>query len=156
MTNKLTQWMSQEPSWIDWFSSFEERIDNMFDSIKYTNGWGDLFKTSGRDYPRTDIVDSDVQLIIEMAVPGWRDKEIDVDIENGVLIVTGRLLTERQKRNYLSRTIGRRDFERRYKLPEIDIDKVTAKLCDGILTIVLPKTHAENPKRINIKINKDE
>jgi len=85
-------------------------------------------------------------------LPGLDEKDVDVQLANGVLAIRGEKKTEveAKDRRFSERSYGR--FERRIPVDDIDADKVTASFKNGVLTVMLPKTPAasENVKRIAI------
>ena len=96
----------------------------------------------------------DSVLRVEVDLPGVDKKDVSLQIEDGVLIVSAL----RHYKNELTRdsyylcesSFGK--LERRYSLPDnIDSEKIDAELKDGRLTIELQKTEASKAKRISIK-----
>jgi HSP20 family protein len=83
-------------------------------------------------------------------VAGLEEKDIEVELANGVLIIKGekRTETEDKDRLFSERYYGR--FERRIPVDEVEEDKVSALFKNGVLTITLPKSAKaqEKVKRI--------
>ncbi len=87
---------------------------------------------------------------VEMDAPGVTDKDIEVSVHDGDLIVRGERKSERKDGGYDTRTYGR--FEQRVTLPApVDADKVEAKLANGVLSVTFPKSEAAKPRKIAIK-----
>jgi HSP20 family protein len=80
-------------------------------------------------------------------------KDIQVELANGVLCIKGEKKTETEDKDRLfsERYYGR--FERRIPVDEVEEDKVSASFKNGVLTVTLPKSPKaqENVKRISIK-----
>jgi HSP20 family protein len=79
-------------------------------------------------------------------------KDIQVELANGVLCIKGEKKTETEDKDRLfsERHYGR--FERRIPVDEVEEDKVSASFKNGVLTVTLPKSPKaqENVKRIAI------
>ena len=82
--------------------------------------------------------------------------EIKVNVENGVLSVSGERKTEKEEKNKkfhrIERSYGR--FERSFTVPEdADGAKVKAEFKDGVLQVHLPKNPVAKPKAIEVKVD---
>jgi HSP20 family protein len=99
--------------------------------------------------PMADVYETDDTYTIEVEVPGARKDQIDVQLNERELVVSGEI-TEREGR--LRRKERRRGrFEYRVYLPgDIDPDSVRAELSEGILTVVVPKSATEKNRHIEI------
>ncbi len=89
---------------------------------------------------------------ITMAVAGFGPDELDINVKEGVLTVSGRKAEEREgERQYLHRGIGQRAFERRFQLADF-VQARGADLKDGLLIIDLEREvpEAMRPRRIEI------
>ena len=92
------------------------------------------------------------QYRISMAVAGFRPDEIDINVKEGVLTISGRKSEDRDgERQYLHRGIGQRAFERRFQLADF-VQVTGADLKDGLLSIDLVREipEAMRPRRIEI------
>jgi HSP20 family protein len=92
--------------------------------------------------PVTDIFETDEALRVVLEIPGVGKDSVEVDVENNVLTVTGRIdfsKYERLQPLYTEYNIG--NYNRSFRLPqEIDQNAIQAELNDGVLTLVLPKS----------------
>lgn len=108
---------------------------------------------SSQGYPPYDIETSgDNRYAITLAVAGFDESELDIQVENGVLRVRGQKAEEGVEKSYLYRGIANRAFERKFNLADyIEVDG--AELKNGLLTIQLVKEipEAMKPKAIQIK-----
>ncbi len=87
---------------------------------------------------------------VQIDAPGVTDKDIDVSVHDGDLIVRGERKSEEKKGGYDTRTYGR--FEQRVTLPcPVDADEVEAKLANGVLSVTFPKSEAAKPRKIAVK-----
>ena len=88
---------------------------------------------------------------ITMAVAGFQSSELDIEIEQDALKITGRKQRAASQATYLHRGIAARDFEHRFQLAE-HVKVVGAKLENGLLSIDLVREipEAMKPRRISI------
>jgi HSP20 family molecular chaperone IbpA len=102
--------------------------------------------------PPTDIFESDDVLTIVMEMPGVDREGVDVNVENGVLRVEGRLdfsKYEGMQPVYTEYNIGH--YRRSFSLSsKIDQDRISAQMQDGVLTLLLPKAEEAKPRRISV------
>ena len=106
--------------------------------------------------PAINTREEDNAYIIEVDLPGVDKKDIDIDIQDNTLVISGeRKLKEEQKDDEyykIESVYGK--FERRFTLPEdADVAKIDAKSVDGVLEVKIPKKKVvvEKPKKIKIK-----
>lgn len=102
--------------------------------------------------PPTDIFESDDVLTIIMEMPGVDREDVDVNVENGVLRVEGRLdfsKYEGMQPVYTEYNIGH--YRRSFSLSsKVDQDRISAQMQDGVLTLLLPKAEEAKPRRISV------
>lgn len=113
-----------------------------------------LQRDGGPWNPSVDILENENDFVIKVELPEVEEKAIDMKIEKSVLTVKGerRMEDEETKKNYrrMERRYG--SFQRSFRLPDsVDTDKITARLKQGLLKIVLPKKEETKPR--NIKVN---
>ena len=103
-------------------------------------------------FPPYDIESSgDDRYAITLAVAGFAESELDIQVENGVLRVRGRKADESEDKTYLYRGIANRSFERKFNLAD-HIEVRGAELKNGLLTISLVKEIPEAMKPRTIEI----
>ena len=102
--------------------------------------------------PTTDIFETADALTVVMELPGVDKQALDVNIENGVLRVEGRIdhsKYEGMDPLYTEYNVGH--FARSFTLSnKIDQQQISAQLEDGVLTLTLKKTKEAMPRRIAI------
>jgi HSP20 family protein len=102
--------------------------------------------------PPTDIFEGDDVLTIVMEMPGVDREDVDVNVENGVLRVEGRLdfsKYEGMQPVYTEYNIGH--YRRSFSLSsKIEQDRISAQMQDGVLTLLLPKSEEAKPRRISV------
>ena len=104
--------------------------------------------------PAVDVVEEQERFVITADVPGVEPKDIDVNMENGVLSLSGERSDERKKDagglKRFERVSGK--FYRRFNLPETaDADAISARSANGILEISIPKQAQVQARRITVK-----
>ena len=108
-------------------------------------------KTSNSYPPYNIEVVAENKYAITLAVAGFNEQELDIQVENGVLTVNGQKETAKEAKNYLHQGIANRSFERKFNLAD-HIEVVDADLVNGLLSISLVKEvpEAMKPKKIAI------
>ena len=102
--------------------------------------------------PRTNLYDNGDNLELIAEVPGLSKDDLNIRIQGNYLEVNGARKSD-EPDGYKSHRVerGRSSFTRSFTLPsEVDVEKVTASLDNGILTLNLPKAEAAKPKQITI------
>jgi HSP20 family protein len=106
----------------------------------------------GMGWPSVEISQTAGEITVTAELPGLAEKDVDVQLADGVLIISGETRSESEDKDRLfsERTYGR--FERRIPVDGVDEEKVSASFKNGLLTVKLPRTHAElaNIRRIAI------
>jgi HSP20 family protein len=131
-----------------------ERIDEIFGERLgpwWPNfGWPEgLLRT-----PPIDVYEERDQIVLKAELPGMKREEIDVQVAGEVITISGRKEKEEkvEKKDYFHFERSAGSFRRSVRLPaDVDLDKVTAQLKDGILEIRAPK--AETAREKNRKID---
>ncbi len=123
------------------FDRFGSLLDAAFQTEKTSTG-----------YPPYNIqVVEENNYAITVAVAGFKQDELDIQVNNGVLSVRGQKANDEQKK-YLHQGIATRSFERKFNLAD-HIEVTDANLEDGLLTVSLVKEVPEAMKPKKIAIN---
>lgn len=104
--------------------------------------------------PAVDIKEEDDAFVIHADVPGVDPKDIDVQMENGVLTIRGERKwdKEEEKEGYKRVERVRGSFFRRFTLPDTaDAENITAKVDKGVLEIRIPKHERVRPRKITVQ-----
>jgi len=104
-------------------------------------------------YPPLNMYENAEALILKAELPGVRVEDLDISIEGDTLTLLGKRTTQQQEEtiSYHRREIESGNFSRAIALPtKVDLDKITANLRDGILTIILTKAEEVKPRQISI------
>jgi HSP20 family protein len=103
--------------------------------------------------PVLNVYEEGDQLTVEAQLPGLKPEDLDINVEQGVLTISGQTTTdeERKERNYLVREHRTGRFSRSLRLPATyDSEGCTANFEHGVLRLAFPKSEAAKPRRIQI------
>lgn len=111
----------------------------------------------GSSFPPYNIeVTGENRYAITLAVAGFEQNELDIQVERGLLSVRGKKSEEgKDERRYLHQGIATRTFERKFNLAD-HVEVVGAKLEHGLLAINLVKEIPETMKPKTIAINSSQ
>jgi len=131
---------------------FAVGFDNVFDELMRIT-----HQQSNTNYPPYNVIKyTDDQFAIELAVAGFNDGEIDVQVENNQLTIKGEQGVDiREGVEFLHRGISARNFVRTFTLAD-HVEVIEAHVANGILTVNLERKIPEEkkPKKIAISFNK--
>ena len=123
---------------------FDNLVNEFFNEPQFNNATG---------YPPYNISKSDDDIYeITLAVAGFKKPDIEIELEDGVLKITGTSnVLDEEGVEYLHKGIAERNFVRTFKLAEY-VEVSSAKLKDGILRVGLFKNVPEalKPQKIDI------
>jgi len=138
---------------VKWNRYFPSVWPSFFDEENWPTvgkDWPDLSSNSG-----LDIYETDDSVVVKAAVPGIKDKDVEVTVEGSVLTVNGSTEeTEEQKKQkkIIYKSSRQTSFSYSTSLPRmVDGTRAKAEVEDGIVTITIPKVEEEKPKRIEVK-----
>ena len=108
---------------------------------------------TGTWVPPVDIVESKDKISLRAELPGFKENQVELTVEDGVLTLKGERKFEKEtsETNYhrVERSYG--SFLRSFTLPSnVDQAKIQASFADGILQVDLPKREETRPKQIKI------
>lgn len=130
------------------FEQLQEEMGRLVQSVWSPAGVGN----GGAWTPFADVEETEDAWTIEVEVPGVDRKNVNVEMRNSELVISGDV-TEKERKGVLRRRARRTGhFEYHVTLPgESDEEHIDAKLHDGILTVRVPKTEQAKPRRIEVK-----
>ena len=126
-----------------------KRPQEMFSTILIDNflndDWIKSFYKKVTATPAINVIETAEEYDMEMAVPGLCKEDLNVQIDENCLNISMEKKTETEhkieKKNYLRREFSTQQFYRSFELPDnVEKDKITAKVENGVLRIVLPKS----------------
>ncbi|HTX32405.1 MAG TPA: Hsp20/alpha crystallin family protein [Solirubrobacteraceae bacterium] len=132
----------------DPFREFEELQQEMGRLMQSVSPQGD----GGAWVPLADIEETEDAWVVEAELPGVNRGDINVELRNSELFITGEI-KERERAGVIRRRTRRKgQFEYRVMLPgPANEDQIEASLNDGVLTVRVPKADAARPRRIEVK-----
>lgn len=102
--------------------------------------------------PAADLSESDDAYVIALELPGARRDDVNIEVAENELTITGEIREGERKGRLRRRTRRLGEFEYRITLPdEVDVEKIDATLEDGVLTVRVPKSERAKPRRIEIR-----
>jgi molecular chaperone IbpA len=123
-------------------------FDHLFDML-------DELSDNAQSYPPYNIERTDENRYrITLAVAGFGEKDLNIEVKDGVLGVSGKH-DESQKQSYLYQGIAGRAFERRFQLAE-HVEVKAARLENGLLHVELERIVPEEKKPRRVQINAPE
>ena len=120
--------------------ALQERIDRLTEA-------GDAAWT-----PSVDLYETVDRYVLTAELPGVARSDIDIRFHDGFLLIQGHRPSPHVPCEQYHRVErGHGPFTRRFALPvAIDVERISADLKDGILTITIPKAATAVPRRIDV------
>jgi len=133
-------------------SSLQQEMNRLFngffDAPRATNG-------GSRFLPAMDLVETDDQFILRADLPGLREEDVKIELEDNVLTISGERKSEQEERKEgyyrLERSFG--NFTRTLTLPEgVAAEGITATFDRGVLEVKIAKPEQRKPHRVTIGV----
>lgn len=119
--------------------------------------------------PKADVIAKKDSYTLEMDLPGKSEKDISIELDRNVLTISSvkeestqtesktedadKSETPKEAAKYLLRERSICSFTRSFTLPEdVDGEKISAKVNNGILSVTMPRKPLSSPKRISISV----
>jgi HSP20 family protein len=140
----------------DFLTPFDKMFDQMVESQ-----FPDVVKQvgvkpyAGSAYPKVNVYEYEDKVGIVAEIPGLDKKQLDVEVEDGVLTISGdkHSAFENTGAKVLRRELKQSSFKRSFELGELlDGKNISANFKDGILSVSVPKIEPEKPKKHTVKI----
>jgi len=123
---------------------FERRMRRMLED------WG----VAPAPIPAADVYETEKELVVELDVPGYEEKELALEVTDHTLTITGERKAEKveQDKSFHLHERLEKHFERRFTLPpEVDTEKIAATFGTGVLEVHIPKIELAKARKIEIK-----
>jgi HSP20 family protein len=131
----------QYPTLSTW-PAFNRLFDFATTELSAAAGWA----------PPLDLYENDESYVATVELPGLKSEDISIDLQDGVLTLSGERKAETEGAFRHERPSGK--FTRRVELPNrVDNQRVTAAYRDGILTVTLPKAEEAKPRKISVSLD---
>ena len=152
------QQLAQAAEGSDSFFMLHREVNRLFDDVFRgfaPDGLPGRPLMEGRfGWPKVELSETSQALKVSAELPGMTEKDVDVQIANGVLTVRGEKKAERtdEGKYFTERLYG--SFERHIPLEGVREDEAEASFRDGVLTITVPKSEEGKTGVKRIAINK--
>ena len=133
-------------------NTIQQEVNRLFGTLLDGQG-GDV--SGGRRWiPAMDLVEEGDHYVLRADVPGVSQDDVQIEVDGGVLTVSGERRSEHEQRTdgyyRIERASGR--FSRSLTLPDgIDPDGIEAGYEDGVLEVRIPKPEQSKPRRVQVK-----
>ncbi|WP_028580472.1 Hsp20/alpha crystallin family protein [Desulfogranum japonicum] len=130
---------------------FRTRLGHVLDEFDRVYTHGTPWQAAG-NYPKTNMVDTGETLEIVAELPGLQKEDLAIKIQGNYLAISGKSSNTVPEGYSIQRSErGEKSFSRSFTLPyEVNSEKATASLKDGLLKLTLPKSEAAKPRQITI------
>ncbi len=133
-------------------SSLQTEMNRLFNAA-FENGSGGGTAAPRRWMPAMDLLETDEQFVLRADLPGMSEDDVNIELEDNVLTVSGERRTEHEDKREgfyrVERAFG--TFSRALTLPKgIDPEAVNASFSNGVLEVRVPKPEQRKPRRISI------
>jgi HSP20 family protein len=133
----------------------QNRLNSIFNDFARPASEMNETLAAGNFVPAVDVYEDEHKLVLKLEVPGIKQEDLDIRVENQTLVVRGerKFETDEKEENFhrIERRFG--TFVRSFTLPaSIDTNSVAAKYEHGVLAIQLAKKEAAKPRQVRIEI----
>jgi HSP20 family protein len=127
---------------------FQDAVNRLFSEPVTTRPWA----------PPVDIKETENELVLRADLPDIDLKDVDIQLENGTLTMSGQRKFEKADKgegyHRIERSYG--EFVRCFSLPDtVDTEKVKADYKRGVLTVTLPKKEVAKPKSVKVQVSNE-
>lgn len=108
--------------------------------------------------PTSDILETKDEIVIKAELPGIEEKDVEIQIENGVLTIQGERKAEKETEEKGFRRVERAygSFFRSFTLPpNVEAEKIAATFNNGLLEVHMPKKEGAKPRTIKVEVKKE-
>ena len=135
--------------------ALQNRMNSLFQDFSRNGSGENELVTAAGFVPPVDIYEDEHKLVLKLEIPGMRQEDLDVRMENNTLTVKGErsFQTEGKEENFhrVERRYG--SFYRAFTLPAtIDQEDIKAEYDAGILRLELQKKAEGRPKQIKVNV----
>jgi len=146
----ITKYSARRPAHSTWsdFDDVSNRLARFFDNSMFMpvrDGW----------MPAVSVSEASDELVLTAELPGMREEDISIDLENNVLSISGEKTEtisegdEERRYHVYERHFG--SFSRSFTLPRtVDAASIRATFENGVLTVKLPKAAEAKGRKIEI------
>lgn len=136
------------------FDNIFESFRSDFEDLLFPTPWKSSYPVFPEiRVPLVDLEDRGKDFLLKAEMPGFKKGDIEIEVQEDSVEITGRVgwKYDKKEKGYVCKERACESFNRIVQLPEeIETDKVTANLEDGILEIVLPKKSPKKTRKISL------
>ncbi len=139
-------------------AALQDRLNSIFNEFARPSGnevQADTQSATGSFVPAVDVYEDAQALVLQLEVPGVKQEDLDIRLENQTLTIKGERKLESSAKQENFHRIERRfgTFVRTFTLPQtVDTEAVTAGYDAGVLTISLGKKPEAKPRQVKIEV----
>ena len=101
--------------------------------------------------PPASVIEAGEGYTLELEMPGVTKDGLDISVENNELTVVGQRSLPTVQGTLIHHESRPNNFRRTFELdPSIDADKISAKIDQGLVTLILPKAEHVKPRKITV------
>ena len=134
--------------------ALQNRMNSLFQDFNRGDGGGDVMTTASF-VPPVDIYEDEHKITLKLEVPGMKESDLDIQLENNMLTVKGERKFENEEKEENFHRIERRygSFFRSFTIPNtVNPETVKANYEAGVLRIELEKRAEAKPKQIKVEV----
>jgi len=146
----LTRWDDLDRT-VSMMNDLRRRIDRAFGEYEASGGRAPVFGAGA--WPRAALWDNGSALVVTAEVPGLTEKDVKLTVNQDVLTIEGERRVDAPK----GYSVHRQErtpirFARSFAFPcRADVERATATVKDGVLTVTLPKAPEAQPRQIAVR-----
>ena len=133
----------------------QNRLNSIFHDFARPTGSESETLASGSFVPAVDIYEDTQHIVLKLEIPGIREEDLDIRVENQTLTVRGERKFEAEENEENFHRIERRfgSFVRSFTLPQtVDTESIQATYDNGVLKISIAKKAEAKPKQIKVEV----
>ena len=134
--------------------ALQNRMNSLFQDFNRGDNSGDVMTTASF-VPPADIYADEHKITLKLEVPGMKESDLDIQLENNTLTVKGERKFENEEKEENFHRIERRygSFFRSFTIPNtVNPETVKANYEAGVLRIELEKRAEAKPKQIKVEV----
>jgi HSP20 family protein len=134
--------------------ALQNRMNSLFQDFNRQNE-GEASFTTAAFVPPVDVYEDEHKIVLKLEVPGMKESDLDIQLENNLLTVKGERKFEKEEKEENFHRIERRygSFYRSFTIPNtVNPENVKASYDAGVLRIELEKRAEAKPKQIKVGI----
>jgi HSP20 family protein len=133
--------------------ALQNRMNSLFQEYNRNQADGDI--ATAAFVPPVDIYEDEHKIVLTLEVPGLKESDLDIQLENNLLAVKGerKFAAEQKEENFhrIERRYG--SFFRSFTIPnKVNPESVKASYDAGVLRIELEKRAEAKPKQIKVQV----